>query len=527
MAGQSLSVGREYSWPWVLTFDPYSLVALEVFLQWSPEPIHALVEVRWVRGGQGVPECRIPFVLNGIYCRRLWMRKEESRMTRMARISLVICVLVSVILLGGGTFTASADALRKMVVFADGTLLSVQKTVVALSGSTILHTLSLVNALAIQLPNYTDTSAVEALRFLESKVTGLCNPLEGLCVVEGVHDDTKAIVDGGSRCVRIVPAGQEDVFLLHDQNTWNIKRILADAVHPEHQGSGVRVAILDTGIDSSHPDLRRQVAEKYNARSGDSSNTDENGHGTHIAGIIAADLENSLGVVGVAPLATLLAVKVLDRYGAGYLSDLINGLQWVYNNGSPRAKVVNMSIGFENDDILLQKAIQQLYRKAVIMVASAGNRCELPPAQDEGGGEPCPGGPALVCDPDRTAMKYPATYHEVMAVVATDHPDREQDEDTITAYSLSQPEGKVDVAAPGGSKMKGRILSTNKGGGFGYLSGTSLAAAHVAGAAALALELEPKLSFQQLLQCLQGTADGPGRINVVKLVLALLDHSCP
>jgi subtilisin family serine protease len=205
-------------------------------------------------------------------------------------------------------------------------------------------------------------------------------------------------------------------------------------------------------------------------------------------------------------------VKVLDDYGAGYLSDVINGLQWVYdyNNGSPL--IINMSLGFSDGSPLLQEAIQALYNSGVIMVASAGNRCAQSSGQDEGGGD-CQGGPTLVCDPAQTAVKYPAAYPEVMAVVATDSQDQ------ITAYSFLEP--RWDLAAPGGSKASGRILSTTTG-GYGEGSGTSQAAAHVTGAVALALQLRPGLSFEEVRCVLQATAEGPGRINVYNLMQALL-----
>jgi subtilisin family serine protease len=247
-----------------------------------------------------------------------------------------------------------------------------------------------------------------------------------------------------------------------------------------------------------------------------------------MAGIIAAALNSSLqgGVIGVAPQVTFLGVKVLDQYGAGYLSDFIAGLQWVhdYNNGTSLVKLVNMSVGFSTDSPPLKQAIQELAKGGVIMVASAGNRCAQSPGQDEGGGDGCDGGPALVCDPAQTAVRYPAAYPSVLAVVATDFYD------DITAYSLSGPQ--VDVAAPGGSKVTGiRILSTNTGGGYGYSSGTSQAAAHVTGAVALALQKHPGLSFTEVRSLLQTTAtdlgypqtqQGAGLINVRKMMRALL-----
>jgi subtilisin family serine protease len=410
---------------------------------------------------------------------------------------------VSVLLIGGGAFVASAQNLRKIVIFHDSALLADQQQVVAQSGSSVVHILSLINALAVQLPA---VGTAEALAFLQG------NPL-----VQGVYEDLVGMVDGGSHPICIAPA----LPPAPQSYPWGQQQIDVDVsgVHPQWQGSGVTVAVLDTGIDVSHPELWPRIIGGYNARAGEVSYADDNGHGTHMAGIIAAELNNPvLGIIGVAPQASFLAVKVLDQDGAGYLSDFINGLQWVYNNGIQLAKLVNMSLGFSSDSLPLQKAIQSLYTSGVIMVASAGNRCAQSPDQDEGGGGDCLGGPALVCDAAQTAVKYPAAYPEVMAVVATDFYEH------VTAYSLTG--SAVDVAAPGGSKATGmRILSTDAGGGYGWGSGTSQAAAHVTGAVALALQKKPQQSFTQVRSLLQTTAvptpEGIGLINVYNMLQAL------
>ena len=432
-------------------------------------------------------------------------------MTWMARISLIVCVLVSVSLIAREAFAQNTENRRRIVIFQPGTTLTAALNLVentkVLGGlsSKLVHNLwLLINGLAIELPSI-GTQVVEDLL--------KANKL----LVEGVYDDTVAIVDGGSRCVKIVPALQEELPV-PQKYTWNMVTIAVPAVHPQRQGSGVRVAVLDTGI-ASHLELSGPI-ERYNARYGEKRpNVDENGHGTHMAGIIASELNNLvLGVIGVAPQATLLAVKVLDQYGAGYLSDVVNGMQLVYNNGSPLAKVVNMSIGWSTDSPPLKKAIHELDKEDVIMVASAGNSCPNSQDQDEGNGDECDGGPQLACD---TAVKYPAAYDEVMAVEATNNLDQTAD------YSLSG-----DVAAPGGSKTTGvRILSTTTG-GYGYGSGTSQAAAHVTGAVALALQLDSGLSFEDVRLCLQATAvkatpEAREQINVYNMVQALLAGQCP
>jgi subtilisin family serine protease len=425
-------------------------------------------------------------------------------MTYTARVSLVVCMLVSVILSGRGAFAKSADHLRRIVKFHGLDLkkpgdLATAHSVVAGSGSRKVHELWLINAMAIRLPA---AGADHALVALQKNPT-----------VEQVFDDLLSVAAGAICIAPALPPVLESY-------PWGLQMIDVPAVHqqrPELQGTAVTVAILDTGIDSSHPELSPRVAGGYNALAGGGSSVDTNGHGTHMAGIIAADLENSLGIIGVAPQVTLKAVKVLDHSGVGYLSDLINGLQWVYNNGSPRARVVNMSLGFSTDSPALWQAIQSLYTSGVIMVASTGNRCAPSSGQDEGGGD-CQAGPLLNCDPAQDTVKYPAAYPEVMAVVATDI------DGAITGYSLVKPQW--DVAAPGGSRATGRILSTTIG-GYGEGSGTSQAAAHVTGAIALALQLDPGLSFEEVLLCLQATAEGPGRINVKKLVQKLLAGPCP
>jgi subtilisin len=427
-------------------------------------------------------------------------------MTWMARVSLVVCVLVSVIPIGGGAFAKSADHLRRIVKFrgidlTDPAGLATARSVVKGSESSEMHGLWLVNALAVRLPA---AKADQALASLRSRGD-----------VEGVYNDSVSRADGAI-CIDPAPGPVPESY------PWGLQTINVPAAHqqwPGLWGVGVMVAILDTGIDVSHPQLWPRVVDGYNALAAGVSYADDNGHGTHMAGIIAAALNSSLqgGVIGVAPQVTFLGVKVLDQYGAGYLSDFIAGLQWVhdYNNGTSLVKLVNMSVGFSTDSPPLKQAIQELAKGGVIMVASAGNRCAQSPGQDEGGGDGCDGGPALVCDPAQTAVRYPAAYPSVLAVVATDFYD------DITAYSLSGPQ--VDVAAPGGSKVTGiRILSTNTGGGYGYSSGTSQAAAHVTGAVALALQLQPGLSFEQVLDLLQKTAEEPGRINVYNIVQELL-----
>jgi minor extracellular protease Epr len=258
----------------------------------------------------------------------------------------------------------------------------------------------------------------------------------------------------------------------------------------------VQVAILDTGAG---PHAQLTIVDGYNALPGGVPNlhSDDHGHGTHMAGIIAASMDSGVGIIGAAPEADIVAVKVLDYKGKGSLSTVLNGLQWVYNR--KQIRLVNMSWGFSNDSPPLQTAIKKLFDQGTIMVASAGNRCSDDPGQEEGAGDE-----GEMCDtPQTTDIKYPAYYQWVIAVTAIDINYQ------MTYYSLEGP--KVDMTASGGVLRGARILSTYHLPPFyGRGSGTSQAAAHVTGALALKLQQKSQLSVSQVPVLLCQTAKNLG-----------------
>ncbi len=235
------------------------------------------------------------------------------------------------------------------------------------------------------------------------------------------------------------------------ETPWNIGRIGADRVWAAEygctSGAGIDVAILDTGIDADHPDL--SVAGGINCTGNilkDGSTrradwTDKEGHGTHCAGIVAA-LNNSLGVVGVAPQVRLWAVKVLADDRSGYVSDVIQGLEWCVDNG---IEIVSMSFAGEFSQAL-GEACDAACEAGLLLVAASGN--------------------------DGVAVGYPAAYDSVIAVSAVDAADR------LAAFSSVGP--AVELTAPGVD-----IRSTYRDGGYASFSGTSMACPHVAGVAAL------------------------------------------
>lgn len=226
---------------------------------------------------------------------------------------------------------------------------------------------------------------------------------------------------------------------------WGIDRIDAEMVWPTgNSADPIKVGIIDTGISKDHPDLKANIKGGVNTIRPQKSWNDDNGHGSHVAGIVAA-LNDASGVVGAAPLADLYAIKVLNANGSGYLSDVIEGIQWATANNM---RVINMSLGTGSDIQSMRDAVIMAKNAGMVIVAAAGNS----------------GGSVL----------YPAAYPEVIAVSATDQNNQ------LAWFSSRGPE--VDLAAPGVS-----IFSTYKGSNYATLSGTSMAAPHVAGAAALVL----------------------------------------
>jgi len=256
-----------------------------------------------------------------------------------------------------------------------------------------------------------------------------------------------------------------EIFAIGQTLPWGVDRIDAEVVHSTNKGYDVKVAILDTGIDLSNPDL--DVIGGANFSPGKSYD-DKHGHGTHVAGIVAA-LDNKIGVIGVAPEVNLFAVKVLGNSGIGRWSDLIAGLQWCVDEGMD---VANMSLGATSAPPDVLDACDVADKAGLLLVAAAGN---------EYGG----------------SVIYPAKYDSVIAVSATNSADG-------LAY-FSSVGNEVELAAPGVD-----INSTLLGGGYGEKSGTSMASPHVAGTAALVWAADTSLYNYEIRQKLQTTAEDIG-----------------
>ena len=240
--------------------------------------------------------------------------------------------------------------------------------------------------------------------------------------------------------------------------SWGVTKIGADTVQAAgNVGQGIRVAVIDTGINYLHEDLDGNYVTGYNFVSkGATPPMDDNGHGTHCAGIIAAE-DNGIAVIGVAPKASLYALKVLNSAGSGYTSDIIAAIQWACDNG---IQVISMSLGSSVGSTALQQACDDAYlNHNIVVVAAAGNN-----------------GAARI----GSNINYPAKYANVIAVGATDQSNLR------ASFSCTGPE--LDLMAPGVNIISDYLdVKPGDGGNVDtlYMSGTSMATPHVAGTAAL------------------------------------------
>ena len=217
-----------------------------------------------------------------------------------------------------------------------------------------------------------------------------------------------------------------------------------DAWDVTTSNGNIKIAIIDTGVQLNHPELAIKLWPGYNFVEGNLNPNDGNGHGTHVAGIAGALTENSLGIAGIAPSASIIPVRALDNSGNGTLSNIANAITYSTNAG---AKVINLSLGSSQGSITLENAINHAWNQGVVIVAAAGNEAS-------------------------NTLTYPAAYQNVIAVASTDMNDQKSDFSNYGTW--------VEVSAPGST-----ILSTYTGSYYAYLSGTSMACPHVAGLAAL------------------------------------------
>ncbi|MBX2998132.1 MAG: S8 family serine peptidase [Caldilineaceae bacterium] len=254
------------------------------------------------------------------------------------------------------------------------------------------------------------------------------------------------------------------------------------------------LAVVDSGVNALHPDLNGRVLAGYDFVNKDDDPQDDHGHGTHIAGIIAAVANNGIGSAGICPLCSILPVKVLDASNTGTWANVAAGIVYAVDNG---AHVINLSLGGSSNTQVIQDAISYAAAHGVLVVAAAGNS-----RSDD--------------------YFYPAALEDVLAVSATRQDD--------TRWSLSNFGDWIDVTAPGYAIFSTYHALDNFYNGYTFMSGTSMAAPHVVGLAGLLLSQQPARTSADLRRLILESATdlgepgrdiyfGAGRINANKALL--------
>ncbi len=281
----------------------------------------------------------------------------------------------------------------------------------------------------------------------------------------------------------------------HDEvvsEQWALASIRAFDAWELTTGGGVTIALLDTGVSPTHPDLKDNLLPGFDFYNMDEDAGDDDGHGTYTAGVAAARGNNGIGVAGICWGCSILPVKVLDRRGRGDDATIAAGIRYAVDRG---ARVISMSLGGPEDTRVMREAIAYAHEHNVLVVAASGN------GQAEG-----------------NLPNYPAAYPTVLAVSATDR------NDSPTSFSTTG--DFVDIAAPGVGVWS-TLWTPREGDTYGAANGTSAACPHVAGAAALLLSVRPDLAPQQVAELLLLGADdrgepgrdpafGYGRLNLLR-----------
>ncbi len=251
---------------------------------------------------------------------------------------------------------------------------------------------------------------------------------------------------------------------------WGLTRIEAPAAWDITTGTqDVIIAVIDTGVDLDHPDLEAKIVGGYDFINNDPVPQDDHGHGTRVAGIAAAETNNGLGVAGLSWGARIMPLKALEHTGYGPYSNIASSVTYAADSG---ARVLNLSLGGLAYSATLRDAINYAYNRGCVVVASTGND-------------------------SLDSLRYPARYPSALAVGATDNTDQQ--------YSTSNYGPEIDLAAPGAA-----IYSTFWDDSYGSESGTSMAAPHVSGLAALIWSLNPALSNVQVESIIKATAQDLG-----------------
>ncbi|MFC3883565.1 S8 family peptidase [Bacillus songklensis] len=320
-----------------------------------------------------------------------------------------------------------------------------------------------------------DTEIVKITRDIDGK---LIKRLDSACIFRSNSQSTSELIQHFEKSENVVYAEPHYILLQNEVNDqfyqryqWNLPAIDAETGWELTQGAkNVKIAVVDTGVDLEHPDLARRLLKGYNVLANNDRPDDDNGHGTHVAGIIASETNNGQGVAGITWYNPIMPVKAMNEKGYGSSFDIAKGIRWAVDNG---ADVINLSLGNYQPSSILKEAIDYAYSKNVIVVAASGNDNSNQPS-------------------------FPAAFPQVLSVGAVGWDGRRAPFSNYGTY--------MDVAAPGVS-----IASTYPGGQYAALSGTSMAAPHVTALAGLIRSLNPGLPNTEVMNIIIRTTRDAGQ----------------
>ena len=282
-----------------------------------------------------------------------------------------------------------------------------------------------------------------------------------------IEDDNQLLVEGSSQKSLKIDKGIP----------WGVQQIKAPQAWSTTTGHRVKVGVIDTGVDYSHPDIAQSLSYGINLLNRALPPIDDNGHGTHIAGTIAA-ANYPQGMIGVAPRALIAPIKAFDHNGSAYVSDIILGIEWCIRN---RIQVINMSFGMKTRSKALLTAVTNATSSGSIIIASSGN------------------------DGRRRTIDYPARYLQTISVGATSTQRRIAPFSNRGIY--------IDVYAPGD-----KVVSAWLNGKYNEMSGTSMATSHVSGAVALLLAYKPGLTPQEIRSLIKRSVQPLGNSKARRLI---------
>ncbi|HVA66668.1 MAG TPA: S8 family peptidase [Elusimicrobiota bacterium] len=372
--------------------------------------------------------------------------------------------------------TTQSQPERSIVVFNSGIAAADRVSIAQMTGAAVVRQLPLIDAVVVEAPHGQVHALQASLRGMpgvlrvdaDPKINWLKDVAPNFAQMPFNDISVKPLRSAHPVAVPGAVKEESGPYL-----TWGLKRLSVPAAWTKTEGKGVKVCVIDTGIDYNHPDLKDNVKGGWNFIANNGNFMDDDGHGTHVAGTIAAEGKDG-NVIGVAPEASLYGAKVLDATGSGTFDDVVAGMQWAVQN---HMDVASMSLGASVDNPDVKAAVAAMVKAGVVLVAAAGN--DGPPQKGSS-----------------SSVDYPGAYSGAIAVAAMDRNNQAAD------FSSAGPQ--VALIAPGVDVLSTLPPSNQSGGDIpaggtdpdgycktctlvGRLDGTSMATPHVSGLAALAI----------------------------------------